>query len=62
MAYLGVDGEHLQNAELVQDLPLFPEPRGSRGYLGDPSILGEFPGNCLNIVKNFSYKIKLGIP
>lgn len=41
MAKLGVDDQHLEEAKLADNLPLFPEPPGSEEYLGDPKLLGK---------------------
>ncbi|XP_044262489.1 chondroitin sulfate synthase 1 isoform X2 [Tribolium madens] len=40
MSQLGFAIGHLPNASLVEGLPLFPATRGSRGYLGDITLLG----------------------
>ncbi|XP_068911727.1 chondroitin sulfate synthase 1 isoform X2 [Tenebrio molitor] len=40
MAELGYRIDHLQEVSLVEGLRLFPEERGSEGYLGDTSLLG----------------------
>ncbi|KAK5649187.1 hypothetical protein RI129_000216 [Pyrocoelia pectoralis] len=40
MAYFGIESFQLQTAELVEDLPLYPEPPGSKHFLGDPEFLG----------------------
>lgn len=55
MAFLGVKNQELKNAELAEDLPLFPEPPGSRAYLGDPTLLGK----NLAKYKNLLYKIRI---
>jgi hypothetical protein len=41
MAELGYRIDHLQEVSLVEGLRLFPEERGSEGYLGDTSLLGK---------------------
>ncbi|KAJ3641045.1 hypothetical protein Zmor_027571 [Zophobas morio] len=43
MEELGFRIRNLENASLVEGLPLFPESRGSEKYLGDTSLLG-LPG------------------
>lgn len=41
MTNMGFQRQQIQDAELAEDLPLFPEPPGSDGYLGDPALLGK---------------------
>lgn len=51
MSYFGVEPGSLINSELIEDLPLYPEPPGSEYFLGDPELLGS--PNSLN---RFNYK------
>ncbi|GJQ88202.1 hypothetical protein Trydic_g13194 [Trypoxylus dichotomus] len=43
MGQLGVSLDKLSTANIVKNVPLFEEPRGSKDYLGDPSLLGISP-------------------
>ncbi|KRT85843.1 hypothetical protein AMK59_2277, partial [Oryctes borbonicus] len=43
MRQLGVKLDKLSTAKIVKNVRLFEEPRGSKGYLGDPNLLGISP-------------------
>ncbi|XP_018318487.1 chondroitin sulfate synthase 1 [Agrilus planipennis] len=40
MSFLGLNLSQLHSAEIADDVPLYPSPPGSKGYLGDPELLG----------------------
>ncbi|KAF5307331.1 hypothetical protein FQR65_LT07048 [Abscondita terminalis] len=57
MSYFGVEPEKLIKAELIEDVALYPEPPGSKYFLGDPELLG-----IGKYLLPFSYYSVLGAP